>query len=274
VLRYFKEGFVSAWKQPFAVVALFVYQLVWGTLLYKAVHSIVVPLMHRFPDAEQGVMARHLFLAESQFQLFKTDLPITYLWWAFGLLAARMALHPIINAGVYYSLANRHLNAGYRFVSGIKNLTAPFFVYYICQMALTALPIVWLWPVVKQIFRTTATYQAILIELLPWFAGYLAYGYLLHLVFMHIQFSRTHRIGTLSSMLRMIRYSPIMIGLAALLLIVTGICTAAAIVASQVWAGFLALLLFQLFPIIGMYFRVWSIASQYELWSAKTGATI
>jgi len=271
MLRLIKEGWLAAWKQPFAVIALFLYQLTWGVVLYKTVYSIVVPILHRFPDAEQGTMARQLFLAEGQFQLFKTDLPYTYLWWGIGLLAVRMALNPILNAGVYYSIAHRHMNAGYRFVSGIRHLTWSYFLYYIVQMALTALPLLWLWPKFVTILKTGYSLEGIASNLLPWLAGYLAYGYLMHLIFMHIQFGRAHGESSSTSLLRMLRYSPIAIGLAIVLLGVTGIVTVAAVVSSYIWAGLLALILYQLFPLLGMYFRVWSIASQYELWSSKSG---
>jgi hypothetical protein len=127
-----------------------------------------------------------------------------------------------------------------------------------------------LWPEIKGIFLNGFSLTGIAADLLPWLACYVAYGYLLHLCFMHIQFGKAHQIRPLSSFIRMVRYSPIMIVLALVLLTITGILTVAAVAASQVWAGFLALLLFQLFPLLSMYFRVWSIASQYELWSAKS----
>ncbi|WP_442602145.1 hypothetical protein [Paenibacillus sp. KN14-4R] len=269
MLRYMKDGLISTWKQPFVVITLFLYQLVWGIILYKLVYSIIVPILHRYPDAEQGIFARNLFYAEGQFQIFKTDLPQSYLWTIGTLLIARMVLHPIINAGVYYSLVNKQLNSGYRFVAGIKQLTAPFLLYYMIQVVLTLSPLLWLFPKVTFVYQHATSYDGLVQGILPWIAGYLLYGYLINLCFMYIQFGCVHRVKAFSSILTWLRLSPKIIGLSFILLLITCLFAAAAMTTSYIWAGLLALLLYQAYPFIEMFLKVWSIATQYELWSSK-----
>lgn len=270
MLHYMKHGLRAAWKQPFVVITLFVYQLLWGFFLYKMIASIIVPILHRYPGADQGMTARYLFYSEGQFQLMKTNLPDPYLWLLLVLLILRMVLNPIINAGVYYSLAHEQLNSGYRFVSGIRQLTLPYLVYYFIQTALTLLPIIWLGPKALTLIQHEVSLFGMATALLPWIAGYAAYGYLLHLGFMFIQFGKLYDIHPFSALIKFLRYSPLVIGLAFVLLCITGVFTAAAITASYIWAGLIGLMLYQLFPLLQMFCRVWSIAVQHELWNAKT----
>lgn len=269
MISYIKNGFIAAWKQPFVVVTLFLYQLIWSVILYKLISSIIVPILHRYPNAEQGSMAKRLFFAEGQFQLLKTDLPYTFVWLGLGLLAIRMILHPVLNAGVYYSLANKQLNSGYRFVTGIKQLTLPYLLYYLIQTTLTVLPIIWLWPKFAAIVSLGTNFTQLGIDLLPWLGGYLVYVYLVHFCFMYIQFGRVHQVRAFPSLFKLLRSSPTIIYLALILLLITGAFTIAAYTASYIWAGFLALIVYQIFPLLNMFFRVWSIASQYELWSTR-----
>ncbi|TCZ78923.1 hypothetical protein E0485_07625 [Paenibacillus albiflavus] len=266
MLRFIKQGFIVTWNQPFAVITLFIYRLIWSVILYKTIGSIIVPILHRYPETEQGLMARHLFFAEGQFQFIKTDLPNAYIWLGLGLLAARMILHPVLNAGVYYSLANEHMNSGYRFIRGIKQLTLPYFLYYIVQTALTLLPLLWLWPKFGKIATMTSSLPQLATSLLPWMIGYLLYIYFVHLCFMYIQFGKLYEAGPFTSLFRLICWSPMVLSIAIIMLLITGIFTLAAYTATYIWAGLLALLIYQLFPLFSSYLRIWSIASQYELW--------
>jgi hypothetical protein len=270
VLRYIKIGCAEALKQPFAVIALFLYQLIWSLALYKFVQSIVVPLMHRYPGADQPKSAMQLFLAEGQFRLLKTDLANSYLWWILGLLIVRMVMTPFLNAAVYYSLAHTRLHAGYRFFKGIKELAVPFLAYYVIQMILTLGPLAWLLPKAKDLLAQHSTFQAAGLAILPWFAVYLIYGCLLHLCFMYLQFAKTTGKGILYTLILFVRYSLWIMGLSALLMLLSGILASIAITAAYIWAGFIALLVYQCFPIIKMFIKMWAITTQFELWTVKT----
>ncbi|NEW07583.1 hypothetical protein GK047_16370 [Paenibacillus sp. SYP-B3998] len=266
---YVKSGFWTAMQQPFAVIVLFLYQMGWGALLYKLVQSVLVPLMHRFPGGQQPKQTLELFLAEGQFQLFKTDLSHSYLWWLAALLGARMLLTPMLNAGVYYSLTHAQQNAGYRFFKGIKELTFPFLVSYLLRVVMSLLPLIWLFPKAQSIFARTTSYEDALVQLLPWLFGMLGYGFLLHLLFMHVQFAIAARIGIVSTVITFIRHALPIVGLAILLLLASGLLAGITFTATYIWAGLLALIIYQLFPLFSMFLHMWAITSQYQLWSAK-----
>jgi hypothetical protein len=267
--RYLKTGFSQAWQQPFAVILLFLYQLLCGLVLYKMVQSIVVPLMHRYPGADQPAAATQLFLAESQFQLFKTDLIQPYLWWLGIFIAVRMLVTPLLNAGIYYSLAHPEHPAGYRFVSGIKELALPFFFYYLAQLALTFTPLIWLLPKFKYVWSINVTYQAALLDLLPWMIGFVIYGLLIQLLFTFIQFAKASRIRALSGLTFLLKYGLSVITIAVILVLFSGILTGVAVTASYIWAGFLALLIYQFYRLIHVFVQIWLIAAQYQLWSSE-----
>lgn len=267
---YLKSGFREALRQPFATIILFLYQMAWGILLYKLVQGVLVPLMHRFPSSDQPKETLHLFLAESQFQLLKTDLSHSYLWWLAILLLIRMLLTPVLNSGVYYSFTHANQNAGYRFFRGIKELTLPFFFAYVIRMALSLLPLIWLLPKAQKLFSQSTSYEEAVLHLLPWLAGMLVYGFLLHLLFMYIQFAIAANLGILSTVITFMRHSLPIIGLSLILLLSSGLLAGITFTATYIWAGLVALIIYQLFPLFNIFLQMWAISSQYQLLSAKS----
>lgn len=266
---YIKSGFSAALRQPFATITLFLYQMGWGILLYKLVQGVLVPLMHRYPGGEQPKQALQLFLAEGQFQLVKTDLSHSYLWWLAALLFVRMLLTPILNGGVYYSLTHSQQNAGYRFFRGIKELIFPFLIAYLIRIALSLIPLIWLLPKAQLQFSKSASFEQAALELLPWLVGLLIYGFLLHLLFMYVQFAIAANLGILSTVITFIRHSLPIIGLAMILLLSSGLLAGIIVTATYVWAGLVALIIYQLFPLFHIFMQMWAITSQYQLLSAK-----
>lgn len=266
---YLKSGFRAALRQPFATIVLFIYQMCWGMLLYKLVQGVLVPLMHRFPGGDQPKEALQLFLAESQFQLFKTDLSHSYLWWLAILLLARMLLTPMMNSGVYYSLTHSDQNAGYRFVRGIKELMLPFFAVYIIRIAMSLLPLIWVLPKAQKVLAHSTSYEQASLDLLPWLMGMLVYGFLLHLLFMYVQFAIAAHLGIVSTVITFMRYSLPIIGLSLILLLSSGLLAGITVTTTYIWAGLIALIIYQLFPLFHIFMQMWSITSQYQLLSAK-----
>jgi hypothetical protein len=266
--RYLKTGFTMALQQPFAVILMFLYQAGWGVLLYKMIQSILLPLMHRYPGADQPAFAVKLFLAESQFQLFKTDLIQPYLWWLAALLVIRMLVTPLLNAGIYYSLAHPELNAGYRFVKGIRELSLRFFLAYIVQISLTLAPLIWLVPKFQTAWSTQSSYVSAFTAILPWLIAFLLYNYLLKLCFIYIQFTQVSRVSLLSSFSILLRHGGLILITGILLLIFSGLLTGTAMTAAYIWTGFIALLIYQLYPFFNMFLQIWSISAQFQLWSS------
>lgn len=266
---YIKSGFRAALQQPFATIVLFLYQMGWGILLYKLVQGILIPLMHRFPGADQPKQALQLFLAESQFRLLKTDLSYHYLGWLAALLCVRMLMTPLLNGGVYYSLTHSHQNAGYRFFRGMKKLMLPFLLVYLIRMGLSLFPLIWIYPKAKYVLGHSASYEQVAQQLLPWVIGLLAYGFLLQLLFMYVQFAIAAKLGIVSTVISFFRYSLPIVGLAITLLLLTGLLAGVTVTATYLWAGLAALIIYQVYPIFHIFIQIWGISSQYQLLSTK-----
>jgi hypothetical protein len=268
--RYFKSGFTMTLYQPFAVILMFLYEAAWGIILYKMIQSVLLPLLHRYPGAEQPGFAVQLFWAEAQFQLLKTDLIRPYLGWLAAVLAIRMLATPLLNAGLYYSLAHRELNAGYRFVTGIRQLALPFFLAYLLQMILTLTPLIWLFPKMQAIWSSHPSISSACVAMLPWLIGYLLYSYALRLCFIYIQFTQVSRTSPLSSFPIFLHHGWLIVITAIMVLILSALLTGTALTISYIWTGFVALLVYQLYPFFKMFLQIWGIAAQFQLWSAKT----
>lgn len=265
-----KTGLAMAWYQPFAVCTLFIYNLLWGLLLYKLIRSVAVPLLHRYPGQELSREAVQLFWIEGQFQLTKTDLIHSYLWWGLGLLAARMLFSPLLNAGVYYSLHHQELNAGYRFVRGIRKLTLPFLVLYTVQIALTLAPLYFLYAKVVSSYQSHTSLEGFAWAVLPLLGGFLVYNFVLQTLFMYLQFGVVSGRPLSYSILLLIRNTPTAIPLAAFILLATLLISAAVMTSAMIWAGFATLLGYQVYRLIHMFCKMWAITTQYALWDVKS----
>jgi len=272
MLSYMKEGWRATARQPFLVLTLFLYRFVWGFVLYKLAQSVILPLLYRHPGSLEGVPESQLqlFLAEGQFQLFKTDISHSYLWLLIVLLLVRMVLTPLLNAGVYFSMANTRLNAGYRFVRGIRELSGSFLPLYAVQMVLTLAPLYFLYPMAAHALSTARTYEALLWGVLPYLLGMLVYGYLLHLVFMYLQFGKAWSAPLSRALGTILRSLSPVLGMSLLLLAVILVLSVLVMGAALYWAGFWSLLLYQAFRFVQTLFSLWTIASQHQLFKART----
>jgi hypothetical protein len=269
LFTYIKRGFRSTMRQPFPVLVLFLYRFGWGIALYKLSQSVILPLLHRYP-AQPGFEAQtRLFLAEGQFILLKTGISHSYFWLLGILLAVRMLLTPLLNAGLLFSLSNTHYNAGYRFVRGMAELGKSYTLLYAVQMVLTLLPLWWILPKVQSALVSAVTYPDLAKAVLPHIAIVLVYGFLLHLLFLYIQFGKAHAVPVTRSLGTALRSLPLMLGVAALLLLAATLCSLAVLGSTIAWAGFWMLVLYQAYRFIQTLFSVWSIASQHELYTAK-----
>lgn len=270
---YIKGGWRAAWKQPFLVLILFAYRLGWGIVLYRIVQSIVVPLLHRFPDIQAAGGQTELFLAESQFQLLKTDFIDSYLWLFLGLLLTRMAITPMLNAGIYYSLSQTHLNSGYRFFKGVRELGGIFLLYYLAQMAVTLAPLYFLLPKWKDILLG-GEYTSTLLVLIPLISGYLFYGYILHLVFMYLQFGKAWSRPWRESLRIALRSIPSIVGISILFLLGSALIATIATSVLWIWASLWTLILYQAYRLIHTFVHLWVITSQQQLYSTKTNTVL
>lgn len=264
-----KTGWTLASQQPFAVFTLFIYNLIWGIALYKLIQSVVLPLLHRYPGSDLPAAASQLFWVEGHFQIMKTDLLEPFLWWGISLLGLRMLVHPLLNAGVYYSLRHREMNSGYRFVEGIRKLFFPFLSLYAFQLLLMLSPLYWLIPHTMELYGHGTSYISFGKALVPALAGYIVYCFVIQLIFLFLQIGKTDGRSAVYTLLFVIRHIPAIM-LASLAVTGIALAVSAAVMASAFfWAGFLALVGLQAYRLVQMFFKVWAISTQYALWTEK-----
>lgn len=270
MFKYIKAGFRSTLSQPFPVLVLFLYRFGWGIALYKLAQSYILPLLRRYPDSEGLESQTRLFLAEAQFVLLKTDISHSVLWLLLALLAVRMMLTPLLNAGLLFSLTNPHYNAGYRFVRGVAELWKSYALLYAGQTLLTLLPLWWVLPRMKAAFLSAGSYQEMAGELLPHLALLLGYSFVVRLVFLYLQLGRAESHSLPRSLGIALKALPIMLGVAALLFLIASLCSLAVLGSAIAWAGFWMLALYQAYRFIQTLFSVWGIASQQEIYKTRS----
>ncbi|WP_052487603.1 hypothetical protein [Gordoniibacillus kamchatkensis] len=103
-------------------------------------------------------------------------------------------------------------------------------------------------------------------------AASLVYAFLLQLLFMYVQFGRAAGIRLLPTLLCWITNAHRVVLIALFIGLVTLLLFLLALGASYVWAGLTALLIHQLYPLVRMVLKVWSIAAQHALWRDKVNA--
>ncbi|MCR2805282.1 hypothetical protein [Paenibacillus soyae] len=265
-----KHQMLLGWRLTFKhmnmILVLFLYQLLWGFLVYRAIDDTVAPLLRRFPANAPTEQAVQSFLAEAQFQLFKTDLIQPYLWLLGGLFLARMLLTPLFNAGLFYSIHHQSSGGegGTRILEGIRKFWKPVVLLYWIGRALMIAPAWWLVPKWIDALRHDGASSSLLGEVAPGAAIWIAWVAIIHLLFLSMQFGSVSGDGILPSLWQSVRrflsyaaISLIMWGIAALLgLLVGGV--------SMAWAGLFALIVHQGYPLIQTLLRVWTIATQYR----------
>lgn len=262
-----RSGWAFARRSWFLLLLLFLYQYGWGFAILAWVKKIVVPLLHRYPGGELPESSVRLFWLEAEFQLAKTSLAAPYVWTLLGLLLARMLITPLLNAGIYNVLAadgegkNRK-----KFFEGVRRHAKPFLLLYALQAILTFAPLLWAIPYAAANVSGTADWTEAAAALLPLAAGWLVYQGALDLVFMYAGFGIAGGAGALQGAAAFIRRA---LPAAALALSIFGISLAVSAAVSALalwWAGFLALIIHQLFPLVRALLKLWAIGTQYRLW--------
>ncbi|WP_020618483.1 hypothetical protein [Paenibacillus daejeonensis] len=267
--EHIRQGWRLAVKHLYIVIFLFLYQLLWGFGLYRYVESTFIPLLKRFPDTLPAERAVQVFLMEAQFQLMKTDLIQPYLWTLGALLLVRMLFSPLIQSGLLYSLRHATDEGGTKFFQGIRASWKKITLLYWIKSILVLAPAWWLLPAALQLLLNSPSLAEAAKIALPYAACWLLWSTLLHLLFLSLQFGAVSESGMLGSSLHSLRaFLPLLF----ITLIMWGIGAGIGLAASSVtliWAGLLALILHQAFYLVQSLVRVWTLASQYELWESK-----
>ncbi|TLS49666.1 hypothetical protein FE782_23630 [Paenibacillus antri] len=265
---YAKSGWAAARRSWFLLFLIFFYQYGWGFALYKYVKSIVVPLLHRYPGGELAQSADRLFWLEAEFQLTKTGLIAPYAWTILVLLLVRMLITPLLNAGIYNALANGGDGHRKAFVRGAKTYAKPFLLLYGLQTLLTFAPLVWAIPRALAAASTAYDWPSVAAAAAPYAIGWLVYQGILDLAFMYIGFGIVEGRGGWAGLGLFARRG---LPIAALALATFAVGLAVSLAASALslwWAGFLAVVVHQSYPIVRALLKLWGINAQYHLWSA------
>ncbi len=266
---YAQSGWTAARRSWFLLFLIFLYQYGWGFALYKYVKSIVVPLLHRYPGGELSESAARLFWLEAEFQLTKTDLIAPYAWTILTLFLVRMLLTPLLNAGIYNVLANGEDPARKTFARGVKTYAKPFLLLYGLQSLLAFAPLLWAVPRALEAASTAYDWPSMASAVAPYALSWLAYQGALDLAFMYVGFGIVEGRGGWAGLATFARRA-LPIALLAALTFAVGLAVSLATSALTLWwAGFLAVLIHQSYPIVRALLKLWTIASQYHLWSAN-----
>lgn len=259
-----------ALRHKYVLVVLFLYRLLWGFFLYRFVDSLVSPILARFPDDHPDPNALRLFLIEAQFRLLKTDIAHETLWLLAGLFLIRMAITPLVNAGLYYSFYHSDEGQGTRVLSGIRRRWKPVALLYALENVLLLLPAVWIAPMAKALFFADPSLQDWLRAMLPYLLAWAAWGFAVHLASQFMQFGAASGRGILQGLLRAFRVALPLCGVS---LAIIGLGAAASLVvttAALLWTGFFAVALHQGFQLVRSLIALWTSASQYELWKPES----
>ena len=268
-----KSYVINGWNRTVRnagiIVLLFVYQFLWGFFLYRAIDGVLVPLLKRYPDPLAARGAVELFLTEAQFRIMKTDLLVPYGLALAGLLAVRMLLTPLINAGLLHSLQHATKESGTTFFAGVRAAWKRVALIYFVEIALILAPLAWLLPLARRAFFESGGWTELLGSLLPAAAAWLIWCLLIRLISLGMQFGAAAGDGVLPSLAVTVRSLP---AAAAAALAVWLLGAAAGLVSaavSMIWAGLFALILHQVQQFFRTWFKVWTYAAQYEAWRAK-----
>lgn len=267
--KWISRGWDMTLRHKYVGVLIFIYRLMWGFLLFRFVDSVITPVLSRYPNVGAGKDAAALFLIEAEFRLLRTDLADPLLWMLGGMLAIRMIIAPLINAGLFYSFHHAHMTReedGTRMLAGIRQRWKPIVLLYGIENALILLPVVWLLPLAKSRFFAAASASDWLRDLLPYAAAWLVWGFVLHLLFQCMQFAAAGREGVAKGAAQALaRAWPLLA--VSLALAAAGIAASAMLsIVTAVWSGLLAVVLHQSFHLIRALLAVWTAASQYAAW--------
>jgi hypothetical protein len=268
ILKWLNAGWRITQRHPWMISMLFIYQFIWGFVLFKFMQSIVIPLLHRFPG-EFSHTAVQVFLAEGQFQLFKTNAAYFSLWILLAILLLRMIITPLLNAGIYYSIHRDESKQIRPFLKGIRTLGLSFVFIYFLQILIWLLPMYWLIPYIKNLVASHPDYMSILWSALPLLIGFWIYTTFLKICFMYVQFGKASGASLLHSQLTFFRNLLPIVSLSCILLIISGLVALLSISISMIWAGFFAVMLHQLYYLAKTFIKIWDIGTQYQIWNSK-----
>ena len=265
--HYIRSGWTLARRSWFLLTLLFLYQYGWGFAILAWVKNTAVPLLHRFPGGELPEASVRLFWIETEFQLVKTSLAAPYLGTFLVLLLVRMAVTPLLNAGILTVLSSSGEGSARKtFFAGIRRHWKMFLLLYALQTLLTFVPLLWAVPYAAAHISAAADWTQAAAAILPLAAGWLAWQGLLDLVFLYAGFGVAGGAGAAAGAAAFLRRALPAAALAFLMFLISFAVSAAFSLLTVWWAGWAALILHQSYPLLRSLLKLWAIGAQYRLW--------
>lgn len=262
-----RQGWTTTKRHKYALVALFLYRLLWGFFLYRLIDSIVAPVLERFPDPHPlGAAAKQIFAIEAQFRLLKTDLADRTLLLFGGMLLLRMLLTPILNAGLYYSFGHDDDGGGTHVLRGIREAWKKVTLLYAAEKLIALLPAVWIVPFGRSAYMAEPNVQAWIGQMLPYAAGWALWMMIVHLPFLFMQFSAAGGASLWQGAAHALRRLFPLLAVTLLLPLLSLLGAAAVSAASFLWTGLAIIVLNQSFHFIRTLLSLWTAACQHRLW--------
>lgn len=263
-----KYGLTVVGRRSLLVIILFLYEMLWGFILYRYVKSVILPMLHRYPGEEVQSWSA-LFWIEGEFRLMKTDMANEYILTLMIILFVRMALTPLINAGLFHAIHHASDDQWRSFLKGIRSLAGKFSFLYLTQMVITFLPLYWLLPPVIEAAQTGVLNPTIWSSAGASLIGFILYAAIVRLCFMYIQFAAVAGNRWSSAFLIWLKAILPVIGISLCIVLITIVLQGILAASSIFWAGLTAVIIYQASPLIRVIFQVWEISSQHELWQQR-----
>lgn len=271
-----KNGLFRVGRLPLLMSLFFLYQLLWGVILYRVVKSVMIPILFRLPDKQTAPELFHFFLIESQIKLLKTDVAIPALMIASTLIVLRLVITPMLNAGLYYTIQNGESDKPQLtlFAEGIRKHSLAYFFIHAAQWTMMLLPIVLFVPVAskEELLQLVASIvqssnETILVAILT---SVLLYFALIRLIVMYVCFGRLEQRSVFKSLARWGRHAlpTALITIGMLIVYALAFSTLSAMTLKM--AGFTALLVYFGGYAIRLLFKCWEVSTLGHYYTSET----
>ncbi|WP_435923308.1 hypothetical protein [Paenibacillus sp. DYY-L-2] len=273
-MTYVRNGWGLVRSQFPSIIILFLYQLLWGLFLYRLIHSAVIAVLSRYPDPPPTEMSRLLYLIEGQFELSHNPAVHRYAWLLLGMVVLRLLLTPLLEAGILYGFTPPDARGtGLTLFRGMKEFWKPVSLFFLLELALLALPAVWIVPELVALLPRlipSGDRLAPMLTLMGYVLAWAAYGWIVRQVLLFAKFGYLFKTGIWASLILCMRHLLPGIAIAFILGASGAILFLLFGTVSWIWTGLIALLLQQSYPFIRSLLQVWNLSSQYQLWHTKT----
>lgn len=267
---YLSEGFKLVKRHFLIVIFLFLYQLLWGVLLYKIVSSAVIPLLMRYPDPPPHELSQILFWLEGQISLSTSSTVHEYVWLLVLMFILRMLITPLIRAGLFHSLHEDASTRGFSFFRGTLKHWKKTSLLYLVEIILLLLPAYWIVPKVLPILMNAVYNQNLLLQAAPYVILWIVYAYIIKQLLLYVQFGLTGSRSSLGAVWICLRHALPVTGVALTLSTLAILLFSAFTAVSLIWTGLLALILQQSYHLVRSLINVWKISSQFSIWRSNS----